>query len=115
MLGSSGLRMVNRNPGSGTRILIDSLLDGARPDGYLHQPRTHYAVAAAVAQERADWGMTLDTIAARAGLEFTFVADERYDIAVREDRLKRPAVAALRDLLADAEVRRDLEAMGFSE
>jgi putative molybdopterin biosynthesis protein len=115
MLGSSGLRMVNRNPGSGTRILIDSLLDGAQPDGYLHQPKTHYAVAAAVAQGRADWGMTLDTIAERAGLEFTFVADERYDIAVRDDRLERPAIVALRDLLADAEVRHDLEAMGFAE
>lgn len=115
MLANPGLRMVNRNPGSGTRILIDSLLDGVRPDGYLHQPRTHYSVAAAVAQGRADWGMTLDTIAARAGLEFAFVADERYDIAVREDRLDRPAVVALRALLGDAKVRHDLESMGFSE
>ncbi len=108
-------RMINRNPGSGTRILIDGLLAGAKPDGYLHQARTHHAVAAAVEQGRADWGMTLDTIAARAGLAFRFVADERYDVAVREDRWDRPAVAALRRLLADPAARRRLGDLGFTE
>ena len=47
--------MVNRNQGAGTRVLIDRLLDGARPPGYWNQPRSHNAVAASVAQ-RADWG-----------------------------------------------------------
>src|SRR3954452_12548057 len=45
--------MVNRNQGAGTRILIDRLLGGARPEGYWNQPRSHNAVAAAVAQHRA--------------------------------------------------------------
>ena len=57
--------MVNRNQGSGTRALIDRLLGGVRPPGYAVQPRNHNAVAAAVVQGRADWGMTLDTIARR--------------------------------------------------
>ena len=48
--------MVNRNAGSGTRVLIDRLLAGARPPGYANQPKSHNAVAAAIAQERADWG-----------------------------------------------------------
>ena len=48
--------MVNRNAGSGTRVLIDGLLRGARPPGYANQPRSHNAVAAAIAQRRADWG-----------------------------------------------------------
>jgi putative molybdopterin biosynthesis protein len=43
--------MVNRNQGSGTRILIDRLLQGAQPIGYAVQPRSHNAVAAAVAGE----------------------------------------------------------------
>ena len=55
--------MVNRNQGSGTRALIDRLLGGAKPPGYAVQPRNHNAVAAAVVQGRADWGVTLDTIA----------------------------------------------------
>ncbi len=106
-------RMVNRNPGSGTRLLIDRMLDGARPPGYLHQPRTHHAVAAAVAQGRADWGVTLDTVAAAAGLEFRFVQDERFDFAVPEDRWDRPAVAALRELLDDGGTLAELRALGF--
>ena len=108
-------RMINRNPGSGTRILIDGLLDGIQPDGYLHQARTHHGVAAAIEQGRADWGMTLDMIAATAGLGFLFVADERYDIAIRTDRWDRPAVAALRTMLKDPHVRRDLAGLGFKE
>ena len=42
--------MVNRNAGAGTRVLIDKLLGGKRPPGYSNQPRSHNAVAAAVAQ-----------------------------------------------------------------
>ncbi len=108
------MRMVNRNPGSGTRVLIDRLLDGDRPEGYVHQPRTHHAVAAAIAQGRADWGVTLDTVAAGAGLEFLFIQDEQYDLAIREDRWDRPAVAALRDLLRDPGIRARLRDIGFN-
>jgi putative molybdopterin biosynthesis protein len=115
VLRGSNRRMINRNPGSGTRVLIDGLLSGAQPDGYLHQARTHHAVAAAIEQGRSDWGMTLDTIAASAGLEFFFIADERYDVAIRSDRWDRPAVVALRQLLEDPGVRRDLAALGFME
>src|SRR5262249_14835433 len=44
--------MVNRNAGSGTRILTDGLLKGAKPSGYWSQPKSHNAVAVAVAQGR---------------------------------------------------------------
>ena len=53
--------MVNRNAGAGTRILIDQLLGAARPPGYGNQPRSHNAVAAAVAQGRADWGVAIQS------------------------------------------------------
>ena len=108
------LRMVNRNAGSGTRVLIDQLLGGAHPAGYLHQARTHHAVAAAVEQGRADWGVTLDTVAAAAGLEFRFLQDEQYDFAVPEERWDRPAVVALRALLDDPAVVGQLAALGFT-
>jgi putative molybdopterin biosynthesis protein len=111
---SDRYRMVNRNPGSGTRILIDQLLDGYRPAGYVHQVKTHNGVAAAVEQGRADWGVTLETIADAAGLGFHFIANERYDFAVRRVRWDRPAVVALRRLLDDEIVRGELAALGFS-
>jgi putative molybdopterin biosynthesis protein len=108
------LRMVNRNRGSGTRILIDELLGERRPPGYAYEPRSHYAVAAAVAQGRADWGMTIETVAEQAGLRFRPVRDEHYDFAVPTDRWDRPAVQALRRLLAQgSSVRAELERLGF--
>ena len=41
------------------------------------------------------------------------MAEEKYDVAIREDRWDRPAVAALRNLLEDSNVRRDLASLGF--
>ena len=91
--------MVNRNKGSGTRVLIDQLLKGAKPAGYAVQPRNHNAVAAAVVQHRADWGMTLDTIACNAGLGFLPVRAEQFDFIVPKSRAHRPGVIAFRELL----------------
>ena len=91
--------MVNRNQGSGTRVLIDRLLGGVRPPGYAVQPRNHNAVAAAVVQGRADWGMTLDTIARNAGLGFLPVQAEQYDFIVPRSRANRPGVVAFMKLL----------------
>src|SRR5713101_787435 len=74
--------MVNRNQGAGTRILIGRLLGGGRPEDYKNQPRSHNAVAAAVAQHRADWGMTIAPVAHAAGLGFIPLAEEHYDFAL---------------------------------
>jgi len=97
--------MVNRNPGAGTRILIDRLLAEARPDGYWNQPRSHNAVAAAVAQHRADWGMTIAPVAHSYDLGFIPLAEEHYDFAVVAKRKDRPAVQAFREALASPEGR----------
>ncbi len=105
--------MVNRNQGSGTRVLIDKLLGGIRPRGYAVQPRNHNAVAAAVVQHRADWGMTLDTIARGAGLGFLPVQAEQYDFVVPLSRATRPGVVALKKLLEQASTREALARLGM--
>jgi putative molybdopterin biosynthesis protein len=105
--------MVNRNKGSGTRALIDRLLGGAKPPGYAVQPRNHNAVAAAVAQGRADWGMTLDTIARSTGLGFLPVQAEQYDFIVPRARSNRPGVVALKMLLTQASTREALVRLGM--
>jgi putative molybdopterin biosynthesis protein len=99
LLADPTLRMVNRNRGSGTRLLIDGLLGERRPPGFAYEPRSHFAVAAAVAQRRADWGVTIETVARRAGLRFRPLGPEHYDFAVPADRWERPAVQALRRAL----------------
>jgi putative molybdopterin biosynthesis protein len=105
--------MVNRNQGAGTRILIDRLLGDARPDGYWNQPRSHNAVAAAVAQHRADWGMTIAPVAHAAGLSFIPLTEEHYDFALVTARKQRPAVQAFLQALASNESRAALEGAGF--
>ena len=105
--------MVGRNAGSGTRILLDRLLEGRRPAGYWSQPKSHNAVAVAVEQGRADWGVTIASVARQYDLGFIPIQDEHYDFAVPAARLKRPAVQRFRALLEDAAVRQELAALGF--
>ena len=95
-------------------ITIDELLGDHRPPGYAYEPRSHYAVAAAVAQKRADWGVTIETVAEQAGLAFRPLRAEHYDFAIPRDRWSSPAVVALRRLLeAGSAVREQLAALGF--
>jgi putative molybdopterin biosynthesis protein len=105
--------MVNRNQGSGTRALIDRLLGGIKPPGYAVQPRNHNAVAAAVVQHRADWGITLETIARNAGLGFIPVQHEQYDFVVPAARVERAAVRTFRDTLATPAIREALVRLGM--
>ena len=105
--------MVNRNAGSGTRIIIDKLLGAHRPTGYGTQTKSHNAVAAAVSQSRADWGVAIDTVARQYDLGFIPIQEEQYDFVVPTARLKRPAVHAFRALLDDPQVREELRALGF--
>jgi putative molybdopterin biosynthesis protein len=105
--------MVNRNAGSGTRVLIDDLLAGQRPAGYANQPRSHNAVAAAVAQRRADWGVAIAPVAGLYGLGFLPIAPEHYDFLLVESRRERPAVKAFLAALADEGVRARIRALGM--
>ncbi|MBV8700284.1 MAG: molybdopterin biosynthesis protein, partial [Bradyrhizobium sp.] len=112
-LADQGCIMVNRNQGAGTRILIDRLLGGARPEGYWNQPRSHNAVAAAVAQCRADWGMTIAPVAHASDLGFIPLAEEHYDFALVTARKNRPVVKAFLDALVSDEARAALVSAGF--
>lgn len=106
--------MVNRNRGSGTRLLIDGLLGTRRPGGHAVEARSHNAVAVAVAQGRADWGLAIEPVARLYGLGFLPLRAEQYDFVVPATRWERPAVAAFRALLESVEVREGLAGMGFA-
>jgi molybdate-binding protein len=106
--------MVNRPRGTGTRALLDSLLEktakslGASLEelargirGYTHEVRTHTAVAAAVAQGRADVGVGVRYAAELYGLDFIPIGWEQYDLLARKEVLDKAlqiAEEALRDL-----------------
>ncbi|HEX5507950.1 MAG TPA: substrate-binding domain-containing protein, partial [Pseudolabrys sp.] len=105
--------MVNRNAGAGTRVLIDKLLGGARPPGYTNQPKSHNAVAAAVAQQRADWGVAIEPVAKLYGLGFIPLSPEHYDFLLVEANRARPAVQAFLAALRDEAVRERIAALGM--
>jgi len=113
-LANASCLMVNRNAGSGTRVLIDRLLAGARPPGYSNQPRSHNAVAAAVAQGRADWGIAIQSVARLYGLGFLPIAPEDYDFLLVESRRERPAVQAFLAALRDERTREEIRALGMA-
>jgi putative molybdopterin biosynthesis protein len=112
-LADSNCLMVNRNAGAGTRALIDKLLASARPPGYANQPRSHNAVAAAIAQARADWGVAIEPVAKMYGLGFLPLSPEEYDFLLVESRCDRPAVQAFLAALRDPGTRRRIAALGM--
>jgi putative molybdopterin biosynthesis protein len=95
--------------------LIDQLLlKGAKPPGYWSQPKSHNAVAVAVAQRRADWGLAIESVARQYGLGFLPVQEEHYDFILPRSRAKRPPVRRFVELLEDKEVRLALAELRFS-
>ena len=112
-LADNSCLMVNRNAGAGTRILIDRLLGGQKPKGYSNQPKSHNAVAAAIAQSRADWGVAIEPVARLYGLGFLPIAPEHYDFLLVEARKERPAVQAFLAALKDERTRERIRAIGM--
>jgi putative molybdopterin biosynthesis protein len=105
-----GPRLVNRQPGSGTRLLFDGLLraakiETARIAGYDQEEFTHLAVAATVAAGQADVGFGIEAAAAQYRLDFVPLATEQYCLALRRDRLRDTRVLALVDYLGSAACR----------
>ncbi|MFQ5665933.1 MAG: molybdopterin biosynthesis protein [Candidatus Binatia bacterium] len=89
-LARAELRFINRQPGAGTRVLLDYKLTKLRlrPEriqGYQHEVFTHMAVAAAVASGLADCGLGIRPAANALGLDFIPVEKEEYDLVFRRD------------------------------
>ena len=111
------LRFVNRQPGSGTRVLLDFELarlgvDPAAVQGYEHEEFTHMAVAVAVASGLADAGLGILSAAEALELDFIPVGDEQYDLLLLRSFHESPAGAALLQVLRSSEFRSAMEALG---
>ena len=112
----SGLRFVNRQPGSGTRIEIEQLLaargiDPTEVNGFDNEESTHLAVAAAVAAGAADAGFGIEAAALRYGLDFIALMNERYYLACFKETLEIPAVVTLLQVLSSAAWRAEAAAL----
>ncbi len=110
------VRFVNRQRGSGTRILLDYHLRrlGLSPEdirGYQHEEYTHLAVAAAVASGRADVGLGIAAAAQALGLDFIPLFTERYDLVVPRSFYHDDLLAPLWEVLQDPAFRRDVTSL----
>jgi putative molybdopterin biosynthesis protein len=110
-------RFVQRQPGSGTRVLTDHLLALHRvsPSALVGPASlvedSHLAVAAAVASDAADAGIGIQAAAAAFGLDFLPLIEEDYFLVCLADQLESPAVLMLRQALADAAWAQSLQAL----
>ena len=112
-----GLRYVNRQKGSGTRILIDYLCkkEGIDPSmiyGYDREEFTHTSVAAQIASGTADAGMGICSAARLYGLDFLPVCVEQYDLLIPDEAFDTPMVQRLLEVLRGEDFRARLEALG---
>ncbi|AEF97252.1 molybdopterin biosynthesis protein [Methanotorris igneus] len=85
-------KFINRNKGSGTRILFDKFLkehgiNKDEIDGYGIEAKTHSAVAVSIVMGKADIGMGIRTVAEQYGLRFIPIAEEHYDFLIRKEKL----------------------------
>jgi putative molybdopterin biosynthesis protein len=110
------VRFINRNKGSGTRLLIDRHLTklasslgtdldsvSIKIHGYTYEVKSHSAVAAAIKNDRADVGFGIRTVAEVPGLDFIKLDDEKYDFLIGEDRMGKKPVQAFVNLLGSGE------------
>ncbi|MEP6504106.1 MAG: substrate-binding domain-containing protein [Betaproteobacteria bacterium] len=111
-----GLRFINRQRGSGTRLLLDGLLAAQRIDardivGYEHGEFTHAAVAAFIGSGMADVGFGLERPARHFKLDFLPLATERYFAICRRDALDRPEIAQALEILRGDAFRAEVDAL----
>jgi len=110
------VRFINRQPGSGTRHLLEGLLGQAglassAIAGYEQGEFTHAAVAAFVASGMADVAFGLETPARQFKLDFIPLASERYFLLCREATLALPQLQTMLALLRSEAFRRDIDAL----
>ena len=116
-LARQGLRFVNRQRGSGTRVLLDYRLAclGIAPTritGYRDEEYTHMNVAAAVLSGRADAGLAVRSAANALGLPFVPVGVEEYDLVIPRRFYEAVPMQALLDVIRSADFKQEVTALG---
>jgi molybdate-binding protein/DNA-binding transcriptional regulator YhcF (GntR family) len=100
----TGVRLVSRQPGSGTRVWLDAQLEALDIEpssipGYEREEMTHLAVARAVGRGEATVGLGIYAAAAAEGLTFVPLTQERYDLVIPDEVWQTPAAQALTEII----------------
>ena len=112
-----GIKIINRQEGSGTRVLLESELksleiDLTMLDGYESEVNTHLEVATAVLSGAADVGLGIFSAARMLGLEFIHITKERYDRIILKANLSAQPVASVLDVIRSPEFKNSISQMG---
>jgi putative molybdopterin biosynthesis protein len=115
--GRPGIRMVNRQAGSGTRVWLDVQLRNAgvnagEIEGYEDEEATHLGVARTIAEGRADVGLGISAAASAYGLDFVPLGQERYDLAIPLELWNTPSIKTLRKVVGSSAYRDAVLALG---
>lgn len=116
-LAKPGISFVNRQRGSGTRVLLDYHLaqlgvDSEHIYGYEHEEYTHMSVAAAVKAGAADAGLGIRAAAQALGLEFINIGEERYDLCIPAEYLETPYIQRLLQVMSLPEFKNEVIKLG---
>jgi len=116
-LATPGVRLVNRDAGAGSRLLLDSALEASGVcksaiAGYDRTVGSHQEVASAVARDLADVGVSTAAVAAIYGLNFIAIRKVRYDLAILEEYMHLEPIRQLLSTLEHRWVRSQLEVLG---
>lgn len=111
------IKFINRQRGSGTRLLLDYNLNKLNMDpeninGYYREEFTHLAVAAAIEASDADVGLGVYSAAAMMGLDFIPVYNEEYDLAIPEEFLNLEIIKEFIETIKSAEFKAKLDELG---
>ena len=113
----SDISFVNRQRGSGTRVLLDFELrkmgiDANKVRGYVREEYTHLAVAAAVSGGKADAGLGILPAAKAMGLDFMPLFSEEYDLVIPAEYFESELLGPMMDLIRTPKFQRQVEALG---
>ena len=112
-----GIKFINRQPGSGTRVWLDAQLKclSVNPkdiDGYQDERMTHSEVASAIAKGQAHAGLGVQTAALAFGLDFIQLNTERYELVIPANNWKRPAIQGLYHWLTTSNAKKTIYELG---
>jgi len=111
------IRLINRQRGSGTRVLLDYRLqqlniDGQAINGYANEEFTHMSVAVAVLSGASDVGLGVYAAAKALNLDFIPVVTEQYELAIPARYFETDMIRVLRDTIASTEFKNRVRALG---
>lgn len=114
---SSDISFINRQAGSGTRVLLDYELDrnqleGEEIRGYAQDEYTHMAVAVAVLSAKVDVGLGIKSAANALGLDFVPLVEERYDLLIPGELFETPMIQAVLAVINTPLFQQKVEGMG---